>query len=893
MGSSSIGMESAKNETPLMRQYWEMKSVHLDKVLLFRMGDFFEMFFDDAVKAAPILGIALTSRNKKAADETPMCGVPHFSIGAQINKLLAAGLKVAICDQIEDPKFAKGIVKRAVTRVLTPGMVYDAETLEASKPNYVGSVDENSLALIDVTTGEAIFWRSLDAEKVLGLLRALPIAEVLRPELKDAKLSAFDEQVVATGERRLLSRHEARKNDHPALGAAAGLETAERLLSYIDSLEGDARLKFLRPFSERFWTERLEISPTGLRHLEVFETSKGDRNGSLLAAVDRTRTSMGARLLRSRLAFPFTEAARLEKSWSVIDAWMQKSRDLKLVRERLVQVGDLERRLTRLGPSTANARDLRSLQSAISAGLDVFALIESITPAVPMLQFGLKDLETTDRERLSKLSRHIDRSLLDELPLSTRQGAMIREGVSADLDEALKYTTHGQAMLMEFEAREKAATEISSLKVRYNNVFGYYIEITNTHKDKAPRHYLRKQTLTNAERYTTDELVELERKILSAQTRRFELESEIYETLKAEALKATTAILSLAQCLSEIDLSSSWAALAQERSYVRPQLSKDGSLRLKASRHPVVEQKVGVRFTANDVELSSGGCLLLTGPNMAGKSTLMRQVALTAILAQSGGYVPAASAQIPLFDRIYTRIGANDSLSEGLSTFMVEMTEAAEIVAGLTPKSLVILDELGRGTSTFDGMSLAQALLEYLLARQGGYFFFATHYHELTRLEALFPQVKNAHMSVSDRGEELRFLYSLKPGPALKSYGIQVAQLAGLPKSLVKRATDLLKELETKGMGQAGSQMSLMDIATSTLSLDFNDSEDAVNGAGNVPAAGDGLAPQAGSLFKVQVEPSVNELLKEITALPLDQLTPLQALIRLQEWQSTLKESGH
>lgn len=866
-----------RTDTPLMRQYWEMKSVHQDKILLFRMGDFFELFFDDAVKAAPILGIALTSRNKKAADETPMCGVPHMSIGPQINKLLAAGLKVAICDQIEDPKFAKGIVKRAVTRVLTPGMVYDSETLDASKPNYVGSADEDSLALIDVTTGEAIFWRKLDSEKILSLLRALPVAEILRPEIESevTEVSAFDEALLLTGERRLLSRHGQTVTDHPALASASGLACAERLLSYIESLEGQSRLKFLRPFQERFWTERLEISPTGLRHLEVFENSRGEKNGSLLLAVDRTKTSMGARLLRSRLAFPFTEVARLQRSWAVIEAWLSRHRDLKLVRERLVQVGDLERRLTRLGPAQANARDLRSLQCSIQAGLDVLSLIESVPQLPTTIQEQLQELASSDRQSLSQLSFQIDRHLLEDLPLSVRQGGMIRHGVSAELDEALMYATQGQALLMEFEAREKAATEISSLKVRYNNVFGYYIEITNTHKDKAPKHYLRKQTLTNAERYTTDELVELERKILSAQTRRNELESEIYENLKTQSLKETRAVLSLAQVLSEIDLACSWAQLALERSYVKPQISTDASLILKGGRHPVVEQKVGVRFTANDVVVESGGCMLLTGPNMAGKSTLMRQVALTAILAQSGGYVPAKEAVLPIFDRIFTRIGANDSLSEGLSTFMVEMKEAAEIVQGLTPKSLVILDELGRGTSTFDGMSLAQSLLEYLLAQNGGYFFFATHYHELTRLEALYPQVKNAHMAVSDRGEELRFLYSLKPGPALKSYGIHVAQLAGLPKTVVKRASDLLKQLETQGAA-GGSQLTLMDVVSSPseVEFDFDDASEA-------------------SAPPTQTQRAQQALLQEIQSLPLDQLTPIQALVRLQQWQSTLKESAH
>lgn len=847
--------------------------MHKDKILLFRMGDFFEMFFDDAVKAAPVLGIALTSRNKKSQDETPMCGVPHHSIGGQINKLLAAGLKVAICDQIEDPKFAKGLVKRAVTRVLTPGMVYDAETLEASKPHYVAAVDAKSLAVVDVTTGEALFWKDLEADEAPSLVNSLSIAEIVLPEFdpkspEASKQALFEKKL--PGFPVLLSRHSGLEKDEILLSESPDLEVAQRLLSYIRSLEGDARLKFLRPFSERRIHQRLEVSGTTLRHLEIFETSKREREGSLLAAVDRTKTSLGARLLRSRLAFPYCDEESIKKSWNQIDAWVSRPRELKMIRERLAAVGDLERRLTRIGPSTCNSRDLRSLQESLSGGLDVLEILESITPKIEVLQDMIGALSSLDRESLKALAFKLDRTLLEELPLSTRQGGMIREGVSPDLDEALKYATHGQELLQEFEAREKAASDITSLKVRYNNVFGFYIEVTNTHKDKVPKHYLRKQTLTNAERYTTDELVELERKILSAQTRRFELESEIYENLRSESLKLTRPILSLAQVLAGLDLAASWATLAQERAYVRPEISSDQEMSLMGSRHPVVERKSGVSFTANDIRLERGGCLLLTGPNMAGKSTLMRQVALSVILAQSGGFVPAKSAKLPLFDRVFTRIGANDSLSEGLSTFMVEMKEAAEIVKGLTKNSLVILDELGRGTSTFDGLSLAQALLEYLLAQKGGYFLFATHYHELTKLERLYPQVHNAHMAVAEKGDDLRFLYSLKSGPALKSYGIYVAQLAGLPTTMTKRAAEVLKGLEQSETGSR--QMSLLEMALPEIE------EEGPTEKSVLPN------PRLDLLKRIE---------SEIEALPLDELTPLQALVRLQKWQSTLKESEH
>lgn len=760
-------MGKEKPVTPLMRQYWDIKSLHQDKIVLFRMGDFFEMFFDDAVQAAPILGIALTSRNKKAQDETPMCGVPHHSVGGAINKLLAAGLKVAICDQIEDPKFAKGIVKRAVTRVLTPGVVYDPQTLKAQEANYIASWKDAVLACLDPSTGEAIYWRNLSDTQAASLVGSLPIVEMIKTGDEEFP---FPVQVLVS------AVEEGEESTADSIPVAAS-----RLLRYVQSLGSGC--EFLRPFEERTLLGRLEISKTSLRHLEIFESSRGTLQGSLFAAIDRTKTSQGARLLRSRLAFPETRADFLEKEWQAIGRWMEKPSALKALRETLSHVGDLERRLTRLGPSTANARDLRSLAES--------------------LEYSLRALEMAGQDAgapaLHELVQRIESTVVEEPPLSVKQGYMIREGVASELDEAIRYSTRSQELLQELESRERQATGIPSLKVRYNNVFGYYIEITNTHRDKAPAHYQRKQTLANAERFTTDELTDLEQRILSAQTRRFDLEFEIFEDLKRRVITLSAEILTLARRVAELDVRAAWAHLALERNYTRPALRADGHLLLKASRHPVVEQSVS--FIPNDIVLEKGGCLLLTGPNMAGKSTLMRQVALIALMAQAGGYVPAAKAELPLFDRILTRIGAQDSLAEGLSTFMVEMTETAEILRQADGKSLILLDEIGRGTSTFDGMSLAQAILEYLLQNSQSLVFFATHYHELTRLAGLFPRIHNGHMAMSERKGEIHFLYALRPGPALKSYGIHVAQLAGLPKSLTNRAQELLRGHEG-GSGQ-------------------------------------------------------------------------------------------
>lgn len=826
---TSEGMSSASATTPLMKQYWDIKSAHPDKVLLFRMGDFFEMFFDDAVTAAPIVGIALTSRNKKSGDETPMCGVPHHSIGGPINKLLAAGHKVAICDQIEDPKLAKGLVKRAVTRVLTPGMVYDLETLEEGRPHYLAAIDERALALVDTSTGEA-FWVEIEGPRDLARWwGGLPIAELVLRE---------EQAIPAVAKGVLISRH----NDEAEITQTGVPAAARLLLSYVRALSGADVLGILRPFEQRRASGRMHLSPTVLRHLEIFQTYRGEGPGSLFHAVDRTKTPAGRRLWRQWLTFPLGDAVGIHERWNGVEFWRQDPARLKRLREVLFGLGDLERRFGKIPLPTCNGRDLLSLASSIEAGLRVLELagVESVPP------------------ELGHLASAITSTLVEDPPLSTKQGYLIRQGVDADLDELIMLSTDAQSLLARMEAKEREATGISSLKIRYNNVFGYYIEITNSHKDKAPDHYRRKQTLANAERYCTDELIELEKKVLSAQTRRAELESEFFESLRRDILSAGASITTLARLTAEIDVLSSLAWLSLEQNYCRPEIAQDGALELVASRHPVVEQTVRGVFTANDIVLESKACLLLTGPNMAGKSTLMRQVALIGLLAQSGSYVPAQRAKIPLFDAVYTRIGASDQLSEGLSTFMVEMTETAQLLREATERSLVILDEVGRGTSTYDGMSLAQALLEHLLADVRCLTLFATHYHELTGLESMWPQIRNAHMSVVERSGEIRFLHSLTKGPALKSYGIQVANLAGLPPAVTKRAQQILREKEMSSAG-GPSQLSLL-AKSEAVAESFEDRGSAL-------------------------DPALSAMIAEIREVPIAQMTPLEALNRVAGWR--------
>ncbi|MBX2996048.1 MAG: DNA mismatch repair protein MutS [Bdellovibrionaceae bacterium] len=827
-----------KELTPLMRQYWEMKSLHMDKVLLFRMGDFYEMFFDDAVTAAPILGIALTSRNKKSADETPMCGVPHHSIAGQINKLLARGLKVAMCDQIEDPKLAKGIVKRAVTRILTPGMVLDPETLETSRSHYLAAFEDGVFAGLDVTTGESFFFDQLSPEEASRLIGLLPIAEwVIRPGSPSERLKP-EGAVLSTCEQL------AEEND-PLLNAQN--KTALRLLlCYVRGLAGETSKLVIKPFERRTLKGRMSLSTTTLRHLEIFQTYKGDLNGSFYQAIDRTQTSIGARLLRQWISFPLLDADEVRERHDKVAHWTQNPAPLQKIREVLRGMGDLERRLSKVGQPSANARDLQSIRDSARAGLGALELAKINEPWF---------------SKMHQVCDEIDRTLIDDPPLQIRQGYLIRQGYMPELDELISLSTDSNALLEKLEAREREASGIPSLKVRYNQVFGYYIEITNTHKDKVPTHYLRKQTLANAERYATDELVELEKKVLSAQSRRNDLEYEIFERLRKQVLSLAPDLLKLAAMAAELDVITALSWLALERKLTRPHFVNQSRLKLNGSRHLVVEQNVK-EFVANDIEMHPGGCLLLTGPNMAGKSTIMRQVALIALMAQMGSFVPASHATLPLFDQIFTRIGASDQLSEGLSTFMVEMTETAEILKKMTPQSLVIFDEIGRGTSTFDGMSLAQAILEHLLEKQKALTLFATHYHELTRLEGKYPQLMNAHMTVTDRGGEIRFLHTLTKGPALKSYGIQVAKLAGLPLEVTKRASEVLKGIETK---KDDSQLSLFQ----------------------VPAESETIEPK-----NQELDSKLQELAAVIRDFPLQGKTPLEAMNQIAKWQDMISSTS-
>ncbi|HPI41586.1 MAG TPA: DNA mismatch repair protein MutS, partial [Pseudobdellovibrionaceae bacterium] len=670
------------------------------------------------------------------------------------------------------------------------GMVYDPESLEGSKAHYIACLEETSksLSLVDMTTGESIFFEAQNPKDLVSLLEVLPIAEMVTNSQNQILLKSGIFQKWPT------SLHEELATEHKELPTSA-----LRLLSYVKTLKSDA-WEHLRPFEKRELEHRMHLSATTLRHLEIFSTYRGEDQGSLFQALQRTKTSGGSRLLRQWLQFPLRDLRRIEERLDRIQLWRESLNELKEIREQLSAVGDLERRLGKVSQPQSQARDLLSLSDSLESSLKSLKVIQRLykinSEKINSEKINF-DITTFEKNNLESLYLEIQKVFVEDPPLTTKQGFMIRKGLFSELDEYIDLSTKSHEKIAEMEAQERELMGIPSLKIRYNNVFGFYIEITNTHKDKAPARYQRKQTLSNAERFCTPELIELEKKVLTAQTRRFELEFEIYENVKKKTLSLSKEILELSHEMSHVDVITSLSWLSLEENYVRPQWSKeDFSLHFKANRHPVVEQVVRNNFVANDIHIPQASCMILTGPNMAGKSTLMRQVALTAIMAQMGCYVPATEAKLPIFDAIYTRIGASDQLTEGLSTFMVEMTETAEMLQRATPQSLLILDEVGRGTSTFDGLCLAQGILEYVVQKIKAITLFATHYHELTHLEKQFSQIQNAHMNVVEKGNQIRFLHSLVQGVAGKSYGIHVAELAGIPPSIISHAKVLLERYE-------------------------------------------------------------------------------------------------
>lgn len=820
--------------TPMMAQYRRIKSeLPKDALLLFRLGDFYEMFFEDAQAGAQLLNVALTKRGL-----VPMCGIPFHAAQGYIARILKAGRKVAICDQMEDAKPGQ-LVKREVTQILSPGTHFDERMLAAERNNFLASIYPLSkcfgLAVVDLTTGDFKVTELESESALLTELERLRPAEIICPSeakaLRDllqsyyAILNGYDDWVFApeTSQFTLKDHFKVASLDGFGLkkrGAAMG--AAGAVIHYlVQHLRRDvANLTRLSCYET---CDFLILDSISLRNLEVLEPLHRDaaRDASLFGAMNRTVTPMGARRLRDWLTQPLCSVEAIRERQEGVQRWLEYPSLLEEFRARLAEVRDLERTISRLTVATGNARDLVSIRVALeqlpglrtclrrliageAAGTADHFLAEGMAP---QNGYGLLTALTSDLVDLPELQDLLARAIADEPPLALKEGGLIRDGFDAALDELRAANRDGKDWLAKLQQQEIERTGIQNLKIRFNSVFGYFIEVTRSQLEKVPPHYTRKQTVANAERFITSELKEMEGKILGAEERSVKLEYEIFLRTREAVLGRLLEIQKIAHALARLDVLTAFAETARLHNYCRPEVSEEGIIQIREGRHPVLDQVlVEERFVPNDLDLDFAAqqIMLITGPNMAGKSTFIRQAALLTLLAHTGSFIPAASARIDLVDRIFTRVGASDDLSRGQSTFMVEMSETANILNNATRRSLIILDEIGRGTSTFDGLSLAWSIAEFIHNQVGAKTLFATHYHELTELSGRLPRVKNFNVAVREWNDQIIFLRKIVAGGTDKSYGIQVARLAGVPKNVVDRAREILSNLEESELTPAG-----------------------------------------------------------------------------------------
>jgi DNA mismatch repair protein MutS len=870
--SSSV---SPAGVTPAMRQYFEAKRQYRDAIVFFRMGDFYEMFYEDALTAARALELTLTSRSKDASGGAiPMCGVPFHAADGYIARLVRKGFRVAVCEQVEDPRKAKGLVRREVVRVVSPGTLTDAGYLEAREPAFLMALAPAhpgpgfGVAMLDLSTGEFTTAEYLGPDAgatladELAVLRPREIvtpvgfeaaSTVLAASRLDARITSAEpwtfEYESARGT--VLAQMQAQTlqgfglENRPAAVTAAGA-----LVQYLRDTQ-KADLAHVRDLSFRTGADCLLIDPTTLRNLEVIESSDGARAGSLLHEIDRTITPMGGRLLRAWLLRPLVSIERIQDRLDAVEDFAFRGTARVKLRDTLKSVHDIERLVARAALGTAGPRDLVSLRQSIAAVPRVRMVLEDFqSPLVKSLSAELDDLADVRDE--------LDRTLIDEPPAIAREGGLVRDGIDAELDELRTISRSGKQRIAEMEEAERARTGISSLKIRYNRVFGYYIEVSKSNLANVPADYHRKQTIAGGERFITPGLKEYEEKVLGADERIVEREIEIFEALRAKVASEAPRIQDTARGLASLDVLAALAETAALQNYTKPLMHGGDELTAVDARHPVVERHVPDAFVPNDVTLDGGThqLIILTGPNMGGKSTYLRQCALLCLMAQAGSFVPARSAKLPIVDRLFARVGASDNIARGQSTFMVEMQETANILHMATSRSLVILDEIGRGTATFDGLSLAWAVAEHLASNPKARpkTIFATHYHELTDLADALSSVANFHVVVREWKDDLVLLRKVVPGRADRSYGIQVARLAGLPPAVVARAREILVGLERDELSRGG-RPSLSGAARENQQL---------------------------GLFQAAT-PADDPIRRRLRDLDVNQLTPLQALTLLAE----------
>jgi DNA mismatch repair protein MutS len=815
----------------MMAQYRRIKGeLPREAILLFRLGDFYEMFFDDAKTGAQLLNVALTRRG-----EIPMCGIPFHAANNYISRLLKAGRKVAICDQVGEVRPGQ-LVKREVTQILSPGTHFDDRLLAPERNNFLAALcacgKVFGLAVADLTTGDFKTTQLAGESAVKAELERLRPAEIIYPasaerlaalaQSNSAVLNPYEDWLFAPETAMFTVREHFKVASLDGFGlkdCPAAIGAAGAVIHYLTQcLRRD--VSALTRISFYQCSNFMTLDSVSLQNLEILEPRHSDapRNASLFGALNRTRTPMGARKLRDWLSQPLGAVAPIVRRGDAVQLWLDNTSLLDDFRRELGEVRDLERTMGRLSTGSGNGRDLAALRIAlekIPALKKILALLQTPAPAelpafkeerppkIPGLidELGVELAESPDMVEL------IARAIVDEPPLAVKEGGLIRNGFDPSLDELRSATRDGKNWIAQLQQDEIARTSIASLKVRFNSVFGYYIEVTKSNLDKVPAHYIRKQTIAGGERFITPELKEMEGKILGAEERSVKLEYELFQRVREQVLDQLPSLQKTAAALAQLDVLAAFAETARFHNYCRPEIGEEGVIEIREGRHPVLEQTLaGERFVPNDASLdhSDRQLILITGPNMAGKSTFLRQVALIAVLAHAGSFVPAAAARIDLVDRIFTRIGASDDLSRGQSTFMVEMTETANILNNATGRALIILDEIGRGTSTFDGLSLAWSIVEHLHNAIGAKTLFATHYHELTELAARLPRVKNCNVAVREWNEQIVFLRKIVPGATDKSYGIQVARLAGVPKDVIERAREILGNLEESELTPEG-----------------------------------------------------------------------------------------
>ena len=878
----SRGSGKRMNMSPMMQEYCKTKEEYKDCILFYRLGDFYEMFFDDALLVSKELELTLTGKDCGLEERAPMCGIPFHAADTYINRLIERGHKVAICEQVEDPKKAKGLVKRAVIRVVTPGTTLDATSLDESKNNYLMSIvsiaDRFGCAIADITTGDCFLTEVPNSQKLVDEINKFSPAEIIcndsffmsgvdTDDLKERlgicifSLDAwyFDDDTC---------RKELREHFHvtnlEGLGISdydSGIIAAGALFLYLKETQKTAlsQMTTIRPYTaERY----MLIDSSSRRNLELVETLREkQKRGSLLWVLDKTKTAMGARTLRSFVEQPLIDAEEINRRLEALEELNEKPMLRDEIREYLNPVYDLERLVSRISFKSANPRDM----VAFASSLEMIPYIKQVLKdfQAPILREIYEDMDSL--EDITDLIKH---AIVDEPPLAQKDGGIIREGFNEDVDKFRSARTDGKKWLTELETKERERTGIKSLKIKYNRVFGYALEVTNTFKELVPENYIRKQTLANAERYITEELKNLENMILGAEDKLYALEYELFSNVRDKVGQEVIRIQRTAKAIAGLDVFASLALVAERNHYVRPKVNEGGIIDIKGGRHPVVEQMIdNDMFIANDTYLDNTKkrVSIITGPNMAGKSTYMRQTALIVLMAQIGSFVPADKAVVGIVDRIFTRVGASDDLASGQSTFMVEMTEVANILRNATAKSLLILDEIGRGTSTFDGLAIAWAVIEHISNTKlcGAKTLFATHYHELTELEGKLSGVTNYCIAVKEKGDDIVFLRKIVKGGADKSYGIQVAKLAGVPDSVINRAKELVEELSDADITAA-----VKDLASPK----------------KKPKVEMDMAQM--SLFDTVQD---NDIIEELKGIDIGNLTPMEALNTLYNLQNKIK----